>query len=41
MTREVFLIYIGISRRTDYELFQTHAEHGGIQNFAIGASKMD
>lgn len=31
--------FLGISRRRVYELFQTHVEHGGIPNFAIGTSK--
>lgn len=31
--------YLGISRRRVYELFQISADHGGIPNFEIGASK--
>ena len=31
--------YLAISRRRVYELFQLSQEHGGIPNFAIGASK--
>ncbi|HFK1767257.1 hypothetical protein AT258_24605 [Bacillus wiedmannii] len=31
--------FLGISRKTVYELFKLHVEHGGIPNFDIGASK--
>ncbi|OCA80771.1 helix-turn-helix domain-containing protein [Bacillus sp. FJAT-27986] len=31
--------FLGISRKTVYELFKLNIEHGGIPNFDIGASK--
>ncbi len=31
--------FLGISRKTVYELFKLNVEHGGIPNFDIGASK--
>ncbi|MEH6904740.1 helix-turn-helix domain-containing protein [Neobacillus drentensis] len=31
--------FLGISRKTVYELFKLNIEHGGIPNFEIGASK--
>ena len=31
--------FLGISRKTVYELFKLRVEHGGIPNFDIGASK--
>ncbi|MCM2591446.1 helix-turn-helix domain-containing protein [Rossellomorea marisflavi] len=31
--------FLGISRKTVYELFKLSTEHGGIPNFEIGASK--
>lgn len=31
--------FLGISRKTVYELFKLRVEHGGIPNFDIGSSK--
>ncbi|WP_409291120.1 helix-turn-helix domain-containing protein [Peribacillus sp. SCS-37] len=31
--------FLGISRKTVYELFKLEIEHGGIPNFEIGTSK--
>lgn len=31
--------FLGISRKTVYELFKLNVEHGGIPNFEIGTSK--
>lgn len=31
--------FLGISRKTVYELFKLNIDHGGIPNFEIGASK--
>ncbi|MDR4888236.1 helix-turn-helix domain-containing protein [Fredinandcohnia sp. QZ13] len=31
--------FLGISRKTVYELFKLKIEHGGIPNFEIGTSK--
>ncbi|MGG3272577.1 helix-turn-helix domain-containing protein [Priestia aryabhattai] len=31
--------FLGISRKTVYELFKLNVEHGGIPNFDIGSSK--
>jgi predicted DNA-binding transcriptional regulator AlpA len=31
--------FLGISRKTVYELFKLNPDHGGIPNFEIGASK--
>ncbi|MCP8971369.1 helix-turn-helix domain-containing protein [Ectobacillus ponti] len=31
--------FLGISRKTVYELFKLDVQHGGIPNFEIGASK--
>jgi excisionase family DNA binding protein len=31
--------FLGISRKTVYELFKLSVEHGGIPNFEIGTSK--
>jgi excisionase family DNA binding protein len=31
--------FLGISRKTVYELFKLDVEHGGIPNFEIGTSK--
>ncbi|MCT2346580.1 helix-turn-helix domain-containing protein [Niallia taxi] len=31
--------FLGISRKTVYELFKLDVEHGGIPNFDIGTSK--
>ena len=39
LTAKHIATYLGLSRRRVYELFQTVPKHGGIPNFAIGASK--
>lgn len=31
--------FLGISRKTVYELLKTNVDHGGIPNFEIGISK--
>jgi excisionase family DNA binding protein len=39
LTAEHIAQFLGISRKTVYELFKLKVEHGGIPNFEIGASK--
>ncbi len=39
LTAQHIALFLGISRRRVYELFQIHVSHGGIPNFSIGASK--
>ncbi|BCB02127.1 helix-turn-helix domain-containing protein [Bacillus sp. KH172YL63] len=39
LTAQQISEFLGISRKTVYELLKVHVEHGGIPNYEIGISK--